>query len=101
MLILPVKKKWFDMEAEGTKTEVYREITPFWSAQIPHSDDGSPQRDMLYLRNGYGDGRTTLAVFGFWNIQERRPEWGAEPGKSYYTFHIETKYKIRIRGILA
>lgn len=101
MLILPVKKKWFDMEAEGTKTEEYREITPYWSARIPHSDDGSPQWDMLYLRNGYGDGRPTLAVFGFWNIQEGRPEWGAEPGKVYYTFHIETKYKIRIRRILA
>lgn len=30
MLVLPIKKKWFDMIAAGIKKEEYREIKPYY-----------------------------------------------------------------------
>ena len=34
MLILPIKKKWFDMIASGEKTEEYREIKPYYDSRF-------------------------------------------------------------------
>ena len=30
MLVLPIKKKWFDMIKLGVKTEEYREVKDYW-----------------------------------------------------------------------
>ena len=34
MLILPIKKKWFDMIKLGEKKEEYREIKPYWTKRL-------------------------------------------------------------------
>lgn len=34
MLILPIKKQWFDMIASGEKKEEYREIKPYYTSRI-------------------------------------------------------------------
>ena len=34
MLILPIKKKWFDMIKCGEKKEEYREIKPYWTSRF-------------------------------------------------------------------
>lgn len=34
MLILPIKKKWFDMILLGQKKEEYREIKPYWTTRF-------------------------------------------------------------------
>ena len=34
MLILPIKKKWFDMIASGEKKEEYREIKPYYDSRF-------------------------------------------------------------------
>lgn len=34
MLVLPIKKKWFDMIASGEKKEEYREIKPYWTSRF-------------------------------------------------------------------
>ena len=34
MLILPIKKKWFDMIASGEKKEEYREIKTYWTSRF-------------------------------------------------------------------
>lgn len=34
MLILPIKKKWFDMIKSGEKKEEYREITPYYKSRL-------------------------------------------------------------------
>lgn len=34
MLVLPIKKKWFDMIASGDKEEEYREIKPYWTSRF-------------------------------------------------------------------
>ena len=35
MLILPIKKKWYDMILSGEKTEEYREIKPYYDNRLP------------------------------------------------------------------
>ena len=34
MLILPIKKKWFDMILSGEKKEEYREIKPYYDSRL-------------------------------------------------------------------
>lgn len=34
MLILPIKKKWFDMIKSGQKKEEYREIKPYYDSRF-------------------------------------------------------------------
>ena len=34
MLILPIKKKWFDMIVSGEKKEEYREIKPYYDSRF-------------------------------------------------------------------
>ena len=34
MLMLPIKKKWFDMIKNGEKKEEYREIKPYWKSRF-------------------------------------------------------------------
>lgn len=39
-LVLPLKKKWYDMIASGEKTEEYREIKTFWINRLLTWFDG-------------------------------------------------------------
>ena len=48
ILYLTLKKQWFDMINDGIKTEVYREIKPYWIKSI----EGG-KYDNIYIRNGY------------------------------------------------
>lgn len=34
MLILPIKKKWFEMIASGEKKEEYREVKPYYTSRF-------------------------------------------------------------------
>ena len=34
MLILPIKKRWFDMILSGEKKEEYRDITPYYETRF-------------------------------------------------------------------
>lgn len=34
MLILPIKRKWFDMIKSEEKKEEYREIKPYWASRL-------------------------------------------------------------------
>ena len=45
MLILPIKKQWFDMILTGEKREEYREIKPYYTqrfSKVFHMVDGIP-----------------------------------------------------------
>lgn len=92
MLILPIKKQWFDMIISGEKTEEYREIKPYYSTRFRNiwgypAYWGEPHK--IGFRNGYsGDcpliiAKCTLAT------TTGKPEWGAEPNKNYYVLRIK------------
>ena len=34
MLVLPIKKKWFDMILSGEKKEEYRDVSPYWKQRF-------------------------------------------------------------------
>lgn len=104
MLILPIKRKWFDMILSGEKLEEYREIKPYYTSRILKlmclpkslekdiinllsSHETIKEYDILF-RNGYSlkspcfiAGCTMRVGFGL-------EKWGAEKGNLYYIFRI-------------
>lgn len=71
-LHLTLKKKWFDMIADGTKREEYREPKPYWCTRLAR-----PYGQILF-RNGYAkDSPTMLVEFIGLRVGVGRPEWGA------------------------
>lgn len=57
ILTLTVSKQWFNMIADGKKSEEYREIKPYWVARL--FQDNSNIIDVQYLASGLA-GRTDL-----------------------------------------
>ena len=93
MLTLPIKKKWFDMILYGEKKEEYREITPYYIARF----ENIGLLENLFLtgecahirfRNGYHKKAPMIEAIVKLDIGEGRPEWGAEPNKTYYVLNI-------------
>ncbi len=101
MLILPIKKKWFDMILSGEKKEEYREIKPYWTKKIMNelgvfsdSEIEEIQKRMAsrrrtkeieaIFRNGYQKSSPALLTKVMVFIGYGNPEWGAEKGKLYY-----------------
>lgn len=86
-MILPIKKKWYDMILSGEKKEEYREIKPYYEVRLPKlfEEDG---RAVITLRNGYSDTSPSKDVLCELEVGEGNPKWGAEPGKEYYILKI-------------
>ena len=85
MLILPIKRRWFDMIRSGEKKEEYRDRTPYYDARL--GDCLGREIDVL-LRNGYAGTSPTVKISALVTIGEGRPEWGASPGVNYYVLKI-------------
>lgn len=47
LLILPTKKKWFDMVLSGEKPEEYREMKPYWDVRIAKWLDIKPTKENI------------------------------------------------------
>ena len=111
-LQLVLKKKWFDMIADGIKHEEYREITHYWadrilkdypidwrfrmSVCIEAGDFTMFQGkefggwDGVYFYLGYAKDRPKMYVpIERITIGTGNPEWGAEPGKSYFVIKLK------------
>lgn len=96
MLTLPIMGKWFDMILSGEKSEEYREIKPYYMARFKKIFDMHPYSHIptgndiraICFRNGYGSSRPEFVAECSLDIKTGRQEWGAEPGKEYYTLKI-------------
>lgn len=94
MLILPIKKKWFDMIKSGEKKEEYREIKPYWRNRFFKYDlvykDGILQVGLpeIIFKNGYRKDSPTIRCKCKLRRGTGNPEWGAEPNKEYYILDI-------------
>jgi hypothetical protein len=84
MLILPIKKKWFDMILSGEKKEEYREIKPYYTSRFPSGFKSF----YVMFRNGYSKNSPSFIAVCTLSIGFGHPEWGAEPNKKYYVLHI-------------
>ena len=108
MLILPIKKKWFDMIKSGEKKEEYREIKPYYDKCLGNAIIGFPFTKVIIenfesiksydesqfkiidiiFRNGYKADSPKIKCKCKLNIGQGKEEWGAEPGKEYYILQI-------------
>lgn len=100
MLILPIKKKWFDMILLGEKKEEYREIKPYYESRFTNLWKGSligglAEREILF-RNGYSKNSPSFIAKCSVKIGCGNPEWGAEKGKPYYILEIHEITDIKL-----
>lgn len=105
MIILPIKRKWYDMILSGEKTEEYRKIKPYYDSRLPNNFGMFREGNKLVKGNVYPPADLSLTEVKFVNGYSRKspsftalcslhigtgkPEWGAEPGKYYYILKIE------------
>ena len=92
-VVLPIKKKWFDMILSGEKKEEYREIKPYYSTRFRNLWRGSliggeAERKIMF-RNGYSSESPSFIAVCTIDTGPGKEEWGAEPGKDYYRLHIK------------
>ena len=99
MLILPIKRKWFDMIISGEKKEEYREIKPYYNKRFGNILLGYSLEDVeielyeniefsIIFRNGYKAHSSQIKCKCKLNIGVGKEEWGAEPNKKYYILVI-------------
>lgn len=98
MLVLPIKKKWFDMIKAGEKLEEYREIKPYYKKRLlnyfEHTNYGSfvainpYDEKQIILRNGYKKESPSLLCLCTLSRGTGKEEWGAEKGRRYYILKI-------------
>lgn len=107
MLILPIKKKWFDMIASGEKKEEYREIKPYYDSRFMDTfgfilvegqmvyGEAAPEEIRkpwpvpIVFRNGYSKESPEIICKCTLHFGKGKPEWGAKPGKLYYVLKIQ------------
>ncbi len=103
MIILPIKKEWFDMILSGEKKEEYREIKPYYATRFKNAcaglfTEGTLDEWLLTpikfhfpvrFRNGYTPGSPSFIADVELHRGCGKLEWGAEPGKEYYVLHIK------------
>lgn len=88
MLVLPIKRKWFDMILSGEKKEEYREIKPYYDKRIGHYAIGTGKITTLVLRNGYSYNSPAIKCKCSISIGTGKEGWGAEPNINYYVIKI-------------
>lgn len=122
MLILPIKKKWFDMILSGEKKEEYREIKEYYETRFQNlfgaitiypssifshrskyellQGEAVPEEirkdsvQEIIFRNGYSKDSKAIKARCRLRIGEGKSEWGAEPDKQYYILEILDEEKL-------
>lgn len=95
MLILPIKKKWFDMILSGEKKEEYREIKPYYISRFSKvfsMIDGIPvnsKNAQIKFTNGYGHKVPSFVADCHLEMRTGKEEWGAEKDIIYYVLCVE------------
>lgn len=96
MLVLPIKKKWFDMILSGEKKEEYREVKPYYMSRFSNLFSMYPYSKIPYgydqqkimFRNGYNGNSPSFIAECNLDIKEGKKEWGAVPNVEYYVLKI-------------
>lgn len=102
MLILSIKKKWFDMIKSGEKKEEYREIKSYYTTRFKKIFPYNIQKSIneiwylgnrtaaqeIIFRNYYNSNSSQLKCKCILRIGQGKEEWGAELGKEYYILEI-------------
>jgi hypothetical protein len=97
MLILPIKKQWFDLIKQGIKKEEYREIKPYYTTRFTNLgllENGNPTNKeiVVLFRNGYSQKSPSFQAICTLSIDKKDSKyacWGAVTDKTYYVLTIE------------
>lgn len=102
MLILPIKKKWFDMILSGEKKEEYREMTSYWMTRFakvfgecaygfvyPGCLETKSYVAEVMFRNGYRKNSPSFIAKCTLSIGIGKEEWGAEKDKKYFVLTVQ------------
>lgn len=115
MLVLPIKKKWFEMIVSGEKKEEYREIKPYYNKCLGYEVIGFPFTEAIVenfksikeydenqfkdieivLRNGYRGDSPKVKCKCKLRIGQGKKEWGAQEGENYYILEILEILEVR------
>lgn len=90
MLILPIKKRWFEMIKSGEKMEEYREFKKYYHTRFKKifGLDYKDKIAEIIFRSGYSKMSPKIKCRCKLRIGQGKPEWGAEEGKEYYILEI-------------
>lgn len=108
MLVLPIRRKWFDMIKSREKLEEYREIKPYYNRCLGNEVIGFPFTETIIkniesireydenqfkdfevvFRNGYRADSPKLKCKCKLRVGTGKLDWGAEPNKEYYILTI-------------
>lgn len=94
MLVVPIKKKWFDMILSGEKKEEYREIKPYYTTRFKNIgliDDNGKLTDnivQVLFRNGYSNDSPSFIADVSLDVGTAFPRWCDELGKIYYRLKV-------------
>ena len=87
MLVLPIKKKWFDMIISGEKKEEYRSIKGYYVSML---DRYFGRIIDVKFRNGYSKTSPYCICKVLVSMGKGKQEWGAEKGFFYYILIIKS-----------
>jgi len=88
MLVLSMKKKWFDMVQSGVKKEEYREVKSFWGVRL--SKYVGHSFFIIKFVNGYGKKKPHFYATARLEEKPRigKEEWGAKKNQKYFVIRI-------------
>lgn len=86
MIILTIKRKWYEMILKGIKKEEYRDIKPYYISRLEKHLNGEPV--WIKFRNGYSRASPSFMALVTVSKGTGKVEWGAELGASYYVLSI-------------
>jgi hypothetical protein len=96
ILILPTKRKWFDMIINEEKKEEYRDIKPYYDRLIKYFDMTGVTTKLtsgvkkVCFRNGYSSNSPYCIAKCSLRKGKGKEKWGAEKGKTYYILDIHS-----------
>lgn len=107
MIILPIKKKWFEMIKSGEKPEEYREIKPYYTVRFLKELGFSKteQESVIELlgqmearkpltilfRNGYSGNSPSFMASCCLSIGRGKEKWGGDPEKDCFLLRIASQ----------
>lgn len=108
MLVLPIKKKWFDMIVSGEKKEEYRQIKSYWTSRFIGKEldfEDLPKEFLnhqnknymitVIFKNGYRKDSPSIKCKCKLRIGSGKEEWGAIPRRECYILTILKILEVR------
>ena len=83
VLHLVLKKKWYEMQERGEKTEEYREITPYWRKRLLDQSCNVKEYTHVCFHYGYTQ-RCFIHRIDSITIGRGNPEWGAPADRDVF-----------------